>query len=913
MGCSWLLVLGLVLKVSHCLGIQGSGAEPISVISHNITAVLGEDVHLSCSYLGDSEITASEWRRQINSKNKFRRLAGFSNGKFFHQRDFSIPESPTNLTTRMRVSSVEAEGEYFCQFESEDEIFLDTVFVTVVARPEIQVQINAETLNGTHYQYVTCSAGGGRPAPHISWLIGRHPPSDPPFTVDVNETLHSDGTSTLTSVLRFPTQQQDEDTAACVVKHPTLPNPKLSAVRVETYARPNVTIKAEVVQQGGNDSWVVSCISSGGRPDTDISLALNVSEELQREYDKDSDAQTLSVRLPVAEYEGHIITCMFNHPKFTHTESRLITLPTFYLMGAQLHSEMGSENDDFRETEFLELQEGERDVVRRIEVAGNVPRYNTICKKDDGALPEDVALVGESLTFGGPVELHHAGLYVCDISYQHLRTWVQLNVTVRPPAQRLVPPRIRLDLRREDGRRVIECAAADAVPAANVSWLQPEGVSADFWFSSTTHNGSHSVRGVLLLPACSQWELTAVCVINHPAFEEAVNRSITFPICAPPNITLSASSEWKDGQKHTKVLCSAVSVSSAADISWHAGNESIGSLMEAEVQAEGLVLSWNSVHFLSSLYAGQNLTCMVKHPSLKTPETRTIHIPAHKAPWLSVSVARQQDSPIWLAVCDCRGEGVGTNLAWVLPQNARGETSLHTEYEGHIMNARLIYRFPLALHEGQELTCVYKFESGIAEKKSITIPRYYMSSLRVLNQTTPLHSRFDDQPVIHRLSVHENHRSQKILLKVEGNVPDHSIDCRRSDGLIVQMDGDAMILQPEVSGQNTGLYTCLASFCHHKATVNIQVEVMSEDEQLMLVTMICVSSSVAILLVFIVTLCVCCKRNSRQQYKKRESLSALAALMQEPGSPEVKKPPAASDDSKELVTYSIVIDIKSTV
>lgn len=39
-------------------------------------------------------------------------------------------------------------------------------------------------------------------------------------------------------------------------------------------------------------------------------------------------------------------------------------------------------------------------------------------------------------------------------------------------------------------------------------------------------------------------------------------------------------------------------------------------------------------------------------------------------------------------------------------------------------------------------------------------------------------------------------------------------------------------------------------------------------------------------------------------------------MMQEPGSPEVKKPPVIEDDSMEytqLVSYSIVIDIKSTV
>lgn len=94
-----------------------------------------------------------------------------------------------------------------------------------------------------------------------------------------------------------------------------------------------------------------------------------------------------------------------------------------------------------------------------------------------------------------------------------------------------VPPTIRVDLRTEDGRRVIECSADDAVPAANMSWLLPEGVSEDFWFNSTSHNGSHSVRGFVLLPPCLPWELTAECVINHPAFEKPENRSITLPLC----------------------------------------------------------------------------------------------------------------------------------------------------------------------------------------------------------------------------------------------------------------------------------------------------------------------------------------------------------------------------------------------
>ncbi|XP_061576396.1 uncharacterized protein si:ch211-149e23.4 isoform X2 [Cololabis saira] len=911
MGCSWLLLLGLVLNVSHCLEIEGSGAEQTFVISHNATALLGEDVYLSCRYQGDSQIHSGKWKRQTNSKSKLKRLAGFLNGKPFSNDDFSDPDSPTNLTVRMKVSSVEAEGEYICEFESEEEYFYESVFVTVLARPDIQVQVKEETISDTSYQSVSCSAVGGRPTAQISWLVGGLPPSDPPFTVNLSETPHSNGTSSLSSVLRFPTHLQDSDTVTCAVQHPTLPNPELTTVRVETYAKPNVTIKAEMVQQGGNDFWVVSCISSGGRPGTDVSLALNMTEELRRENDTNGDAQRLSVHLPATEYEGQSVTCVFKHPKFTHAESRGLTLPAFYLTTGRLQSEVGNGSD-----EFFELQEGETDIVIDLEVRGNVPRYNASCKKDDKPLPDGVELLGRNFTVRGPVEHQHAGLYQCDFSYHHLKATLRLNVTVKPQDLRPVPPTIGVELRSEDGRVVLECAAADAVPAASVTWLLPVGLSDDLWFSSTSYNGSHSVRGVLNLPACSPWELTAQCVINHPAFEEPENRSITLPLCARPNITVGASVAWRDGHKYTKLQCSAISVASAATISWHTeNNDTISHMMETEVQAEGLVLTRSSVDLLSSAYAGQNLTCLVQHPSLDTPEIRTMNIPEQQPLQLSVSVVRQQDSSLWLAACDFSGEGVGENLTWVLPENAGGETSLRTEYVGHVMKVRLTYEFPLASHEGQDLTCVYRSEDGITERRTVHIPTYYISSLRILNHTTPLQSRYGDQLVMHRVAVQENRHNQKILLRVEGNVPEYSLDCRRSDGSIVPMDGAAMILQTDVSGQDNRQYICSASFYHHRATVNIQVEVMRQDEFLIMVAMICISSASAILLILAVALFFCCKRNNKKQYKEQESLSALTSLMLDPGSPEVKKPAATAGDKEyaQLTRYSIVIDIKSTV
>lgn len=105
---------------------------------------------------------------------------------------------------------------------------------------------------------------------------------------------------------------------------------------------------------------------------------------------------------------------------------------------------------------------------------------------------------------------------------------------------------------------------------------------------------------------------------------------------ARPNVTINSSTEWKDGEKYTKVDCSADSVSTAAAISWHVGNNTINHLMETEVQANGLVSARSSVQFLSSLYAGQNLTCVVQHPSLKAPEEKEIHLPVPSTLLLSL-------------------------------------------------------------------------------------------------------------------------------------------------------------------------------------------------------------------------------------------------------------------------------------
>lgn len=118
---------------------SGPGGEPISEVGYNITAVLGEDVYLTCKYLGEGKVESARWRRQFSSSTKSKKLAGFLGEKPFSHQGFSEPDSVTNLTVKMDVFSVDAEGKYICEFETEDEMYASSVFLTVIGK-----QINIE-------------------------------------------------------------------------------------------------------------------------------------------------------------------------------------------------------------------------------------------------------------------------------------------------------------------------------------------------------------------------------------------------------------------------------------------------------------------------------------------------------------------------------------------------------------------------------------------------------------------------------------------------------------------------------------------------------------------------------------------------------------------------------------------------
>lgn len=114
--------------------VSGQSEDMIIETTKDITAVLGEDVYLSCRYLGDTKIKKAVWKRQI-TKTKSRGVTGISTEKSFGSSDFSEPDSLTNLTVKMSVSRVDLEGEYICEFETEEEeTFSESTYVTIIGK-----------------------------------------------------------------------------------------------------------------------------------------------------------------------------------------------------------------------------------------------------------------------------------------------------------------------------------------------------------------------------------------------------------------------------------------------------------------------------------------------------------------------------------------------------------------------------------------------------------------------------------------------------------------------------------------------------------------------------------------------------------------------------------------------------------
>ncbi|KAK3561034.1 hypothetical protein QTP86_025715 [Hemibagrus guttatus] len=387
-------------------------------------------------------------------------------------------------------------------------------------------------------------------------------------------------------------------------------------------------------------------------------------------------------------------------------------------------------------------------------------------------------------------------------------------------------------------------------------------------------------------------------------------------ISAPIHVTLLTNTTWVNGLQHIEVKCIAGNMSPGANITWDTGDCKSafepGNVVSGSQQEHSVV--WSMAQLPVYSYAGCNVICMVHHGGLEKPVQKSIHIPLIGPPRSYVRVALWKYTTHWAAVCKYESDGSITNISWVISDTKTATPlNINTTKEGSNVLVTCIYKFELCQNEGKFLTCVIHNKYGEVKRETIHVPNFFISSIVVLNKTIPLHGSHGQHTDVHRVALKEHVSNQKIIFRVNGNASACDIKCFRSSGLSANTVGMALVFSQQVSERDAGLYTCRASWSNHNATVTILVEVTSQEMQSMMLILICLSSATAITLILMVTLCIFCKKSeeshsSTQDWKKHES---LAALMQDPRSPELKK--ASGQEYAQLVHYSIVIDVKSTV
>ncbi|XP_066518552.1 uncharacterized protein si:ch211-149e23.4 [Hoplias malabaricus] len=929
----WILLLGISLNL--CQDVESQGLESQDVMpDQHVTGVLGEEVYLHCFYTGKHEILASSWNR-LNFRQLEKKIAGYKFGgaPFTYKESFSIPMSLTNLTVKVSIDSLDMEGQYTCGFTSDEEEMKYKFLLSVIAKPGIKIHEEEDILNGTHYQTVSCSALNAKPMAHISWEIRGVPLNVHIFSIYTINATHPNGTSDVLSVLRFPILFNNESKVTCVVQHQALTEPSENDINLKTFVSPNVTMDVALKQKESKDVFQVLCTATGGRPLPEITWILPTSVKMapSQKQDMESEMVASSHWFPSDQYEGENITCIFGYSLLPAVHTRTVTLPIYYITSLQLKNSSSEMN--YEKATDIVILEGDKGVIITTEVLGNVPSYKINCSKDGEPMPKDVDVIGSDLLIKGPVNLNLSGQYLCQASYHKHRAFLQFNIEVKPRVilPESFPPNISINVWKETGNINIECLASDASPAANISWILPQDLHRKTQYNITCFNGLQTARSIVSLPECVSQELTVKCVVEHLALAEQQWRQISLPICVPSNITLQSKIMWENNLAYVEVNCSADVLPFAASITWDMkdcrgginASEPSNVGRESGTQQDDAVGVWRTAHLSVQAFAGCNVTCVLKHRGLEKTERKSVLIPSTDGSVSRVNVGQLRDSALWAAVCDYRGDAVVPNISWVISKhNSHNSTTVlrkvHTTFKGIKVFANTAYDFNLSDHEGKNLTCVIRSNYGKEERKTVHIPKYFISSIIVLNKTIGVPGNLGHHTAIHGVTLQEGVPNQRIIFRVNRNTPEIHFKCFRADQSPAHTVDTTLVFPEPASEQDAALYTCHALWYHHKATAVIQVDVTSQDNQIMIFILICFSSATAISVFLFITFCILCKRtgeghSSKKVRKQRES---LAGLMQTPCSPELNKalpPKGKSPEYAELVHYSIVLDVKSTV
>ncbi|KAF7699823.1 uncharacterized protein si:ch211-149e23.4 [Silurus meridionalis] len=625
------VTFGLIINLHQSLGHQDLILGEI-IIERHVTGVLGEEVNLHCLYTGKLNVSHSFWKRRDSTGQRAKLLAGYKNGKPFAKDNFSTPASITNLTVKMDINSLEAAGVYTCLFSIDDDEIMETVILSVIARPHVSTHAEEEVLNGIHYQSIFCSSSNAKPNATLHWDIHGAPPSEDIFKIHNTHSKLPNDTYSTVSMLRFPIDLNSESSVACVIQHPAFTEPSTTVINLQTFVSPNISMEVALTEKEGKAVFEVICSAKGGRPHPSITWIQPESADTSCSANfVNFELVSSSQCFPLDVYEGKNITCVFGYSLLAALE-KTITLPTYYLTTLHL-TNSSIRMDHLNNSNLLILKEEDGDIRVGIEVLGNVPRYEINCTKDGEPLSEYGYVDSIGLMIRGPVRANHAGIYQCQAFYYKHTASLQFEIDVKTKFREPAPIKVTLTSNTswENGFEYSElkCMADNVSPDAKITWETgncSNGISAskhgNVVFGSQQDNGV--VWSTVWLPIYSYAGCTVICeVLYHSSLEKPVQKSIDIPLIEPPRSHVNVS--LQRDSTHWTAVCK--SVEAIANISWVISDTNITALpLVINKTIEGNKVLLTCIYkFNLKQHEGKFLTCVIQN--VYGEIRRTIHVP----------------------------------------------------------------------------------------------------------------------------------------------------------------------------------------------------------------------------------------------------------------------------------------------
>ncbi|XP_078512884.1 hemicentin-2-like isoform X2 [Lissotriton helveticus] len=520
----------------------------LSVLSETVTkytlnARSGQEIAINCSARPSTQLSARIWKIKTHNMNCVMSFRA-QDGKTFKNCSEHLRWKPGYETFSVLLINpvgIKDDGIYICETSSVEGTYFSNITLNVQVPPVV-------TLTSEDPSTAVCRASGGKPAANISW----HPACESCIT---EQQVHPDRTVSVISTYRASSEH--ETLVRCVVSHPTF-----------LEAQNKTAVNKYTLNARSGQEIAINC---SARPSTQLSAR-------------------------IWKITTHNMNC---------------------IMVFRAHDGKTFKNC----SEHLRWK----------------PGYETF-----------------SVLLINPVGIKDDGIYICETSNVDGTYFSNITLNVQ------VPPVVTLT--SEDPSTAV-CRASGGKPAANISWHP----ACESCITEQQVHPDKTVTVVSTYRASSEHETLVTCVVSHPTFLEAQNKTVV-----PPVVTLTS-------EDPSTAVCRASRGKPAANISWHPACESC--ITEQQVHPDRTVT-------VVSTYRASNenetlVTCVVSHPTFLEAQNKTIGV------WSSGGLQAALTIRLPIVLCFITFSSILVFLLFKRPQVLRRSykcacsqnTSLHRKYE----------------------------------------------------------------------------------------------------------------------------------------------------------------------------------------------------------------------------------------